>query len=143
MVRIHDEKNNIQKIHSFQDVFTLFLLNPRFSLCCMIVLLCFLTGCRGEYITVTERTHNKDGDYDHFHAVDVGPVRAHVYRGYATYTYFKDDYRNPDVERMNPFEEQLKFFEEQLKLSCGDAKISLKEKECSPPNSCDSRIICS
>ena len=114
-----------------------FALNPRLTALCFLLLLCYTAGCRGEYITITQMTRAKDGDYDNFWAGgDAGLVRAKVIGGWASYSYWKDNYRNPDVERRNPFEEQLK-------LSCGDAKISLKEKECSPSNSCDSRIICS
>ena len=121
-----------------------FALNPRLTALCFLLLLCYTAGCRGEYITTTQMTREKDGDYDNFWAGgDAGLVRAKVIGGWASYSYWKDNYRNPDVERRNSFEEQLKLIEEKLKLSCRDARISLKEKECSLPNSCDSRIICS
>lgn len=127
--------------NDIQNIFALFMLNPRFTLSCMMLfLLFFVTGCRGEYVTETRLTREKDGNYDNFWTGgDAGLVRANVIGGWATYGYHKDTYRNR--ERIDPFEKQLKF-DEQLKLSCGDAKISLKEKECSPPNGCDSRMIC-
>lgn len=126
--------------NDIQNIYALFLLNPRFTLSCMMLfLLFFVTGCRGEYVTETRLTREKDGNYNNFFAGgDAGFVHANVIGGWASYTYWKDNYRNLDSERMNLFKD----VEEQLKLGCGDAKISLKEKECSPPNGCDSRIIC-